>query len=369
MNRFLNRLSLVTIVALISISCGSREDNPDIKTINDISEFPKTVDLSLMASLDDSIPSMGISDIRIVDSLLIVSVNEDMNYWHLYSLPDYNPIDSMLNVGGGPGETVMPMPVSFASLIAGKEDSQKRIGLPTVVTSKMILMDLDKSEKGNTLRLDTVVDLPVEPGSPLTFMLGEDKVFNYTILPEEKKVKREIKDIVSGQSLTSNGEIAAIDLLNSRVVDDMSQISTLMTYPMVKPDGGKVAEIPSFNNVIYLYDTNTGESGKIIYPHLKRQTHYNAMNPEKSKPTFGGGYGYDDFFTLLRYIYKDDENKEEYLDFISWDGKPLGSIKLPNSDIRRCEISLLDNKLLCLVAGEDNIVSYDISAFLDSIKI
>ena len=105
----------------------------------EIEEFPINLDLTKQAPLDRSIPSMGIMELRVMDSLLIASVNEPHKFWHLYSLPDLELMDSVLDIGNGPGEFDIPVPATYISILE-KEEGKKSIAIPHISNYKMVIM-------------------------------------------------------------------------------------------------------------------------------------------------------------------------------------------------------------------------------------
>ena len=366
MKNIFRKLLWIVGIAIILTECdGSKTEL--ISTIR-IKEFPITIELSESDKIDNNITSFGITEIRVVDSLLIVSVTDNRGFWHFYSLPDCTLKDSIFDKGGGPGEFLYPVPCYMASIIKDTEN-KTTVAIPTIVNSKMIFLDLDRE---NSLSDDSPkdkrdeIEIPSISGTIATFMLDSNRILNFSIIPEEHRIQRDIINLSAGQQLGTT-DIKAFEILNATRAAIGSQVSLISTQPAIKPDGTMVAEIPNYNNEIYVYNTIDGESLRLIYPQQKPSVRKAEKLMSENKIIFGGGYGYDEFFTLLRYKMLFDNEQEEYLDLISWDGIPLGSIKLKNSHIRRCDIDLNQGVLYCLDSQNDIIECFDISKFINEI--
>ena len=344
---------------LLTVSCNHKESE---FSESEIISFPTTLDLTDIAPLPSSIPSFGIMDLRVVDSMLLVSVDDNRDFWHIYSLPSLEKVDSLLSIGGGPGETDMPVPASYVSEIRNKA-GKTIIAFPTIINSKMVLIDEKSGNNNLSYGIDTILEIPVERNSLITYMLDEDRILNYKVIPEQKRVLREI----IGLSVQKNHEIPLMEYLNKRHVDDMSEIFEIITIPAIQPGGRMIVEIPGFMNEQYLYDTKTGNGKKIIYPGLKNNVSNLRILSDK-RPIFGSAYGHEDYFTYLRYENQENGKVKTFMDFVDWNGNPLGSILLPDKTIRCADISEKNGLLICIDADLEGIMCYNISDFLKKIK-
>lgn len=359
-------LSTLLISTILFWGCDKKENTQAQIISEEITQYPVSLDLIMSEPLNIKVPSMGMTDFRIVDSLLIVSVNENHNFWHLFSLPDLETKDSIFDVGGGPGEFLMPIPASYLSNVR-KNNGTIVIGVPFLEKSKMELFNIKWGEDKIILDRESELNIPVERNSFISYMLGENNVLNLTIKPEEGRIEREIIELESSESAPSENVI--IKMLNNRKVEDLSQLPLLMTHPIVKPDGRFVAEIPGIKNEIYLYASDGSICKKIVFPELKKISEEIIRDKDYQKSIFKGGHGYDDFFTIMRYDTSGDREEKYYLDFINWDGKPLGTIQLPEKKIRSCDLSLDNSLLFCLDEEEDEMFSYDISDFIERLNL
>ena len=89
---------------------------------------------------------------------------------------------------------------------------------------------------------------------------------------------------------------------------------------------------------------------------------------EKYLAFFGGGYGHDDFFAFIRNEIRDEKVVNQYFDFLSWEGDPLGTINSGMKSIRRFDIDLSTGTLYCLDGESDTIRAFHLKSFFNDIK-
>lgn len=369
----LNKIILFSFVmtSLLLSSCNqNKSTGSDLdKEIRNL-DFPITLDLSTKEPLSDSISSIGITGFRIFDPLVVVSVEDNNGFLHVYSLPELTQYDNLLKVGGGPNEVPEVIPMDYASQFYDEKAGKTKLALPSLVNSRMFILDFTtNADNRQTLRLDTIIELPSENNSLLTFMLDNERILDFIVDMQNAKIKREILNIKTGEPEYPEFGIEAIEKLNDRQVEDLSKISLLTSYPIFRPNSSLVAEIPGYNNEIQMYDTKTGTSKKIIYKDFDQKISHADQLLENNHSLFDNGSGYEQFFTVIRNDWKSGNEPTKYLDFISWEGLPLGSIQLPYSNFIVCDISLKDGKLYCLNYETDKIDTYDISEFLKGLDV
>lgn len=361
---------IILSIILLLVSCGKKSEFIPDKSL-EVNKFPVTLGLKEISPVKDSLPTMGITGFRVIDSLLLVSVNEEKGFWRLYDLPNLELKDSIFNVGGGSGEYDFPIPASYISLLEGDKD-KTIISFPFKNNTRIMLMEYEVDDENNlTLNPIEELDLPLSSFPLITFMLDKKRILRYNVVPEEGKLIREIlspyndnKDYVAS--------IPVMAYLNSMKVDNTSDISALMTIPLIRPDGLMMVEAPYSDNELFISNTVTGENMKIRYPDLENVAHHISeplKTSEELPVIFEGGMSSKTFFSLLRYNVSEDGKKTEYLDFFSWEGKPLGSIKLPTIDIISVDIYRDKGWLFYHDSNKDKISAYDISNFLNDFDL
>lgn len=347
-SRFLRVAGLLSLAAL-GLSCGR-----DTHTSEMIVEgFPIEEVLECNEGQRLAIPSIGIMEINIAGDLLVVSTSDMSNSWHTYSLPEIEMTGSLFNVGGGPGELMMPAPGIIASFYSRDSDGHTMCIIPSVMNGKFIAGDLTAHRA-----TDTVINNRIGPTTVMSYRLNDSYWFNTEIVPDSCKIRR---SIVSRDGKAVNN--SAISVLNQTRADDISQMPLILFRPVIRPDGLLVAELPGFDPVIDVWNTETGESFRIRYPDLGNKQANARARMESNKPLFGGGVAFDDYFAIQRY----DDAGNSHIDFFTWQGKPLASLTLECGDIRRFAIDVNNGGLYCLDADQDVIIRFQIDDFLSKV--
>lgn len=341
----------LAFLALTVLSCSHKE-NPEEITVDG---FPVEEVLECGDGQTLDIPSMGIMEINIAGNLLVVSTSDISDSWQTYSLPEMELTGSMVNVGGGPGELMMPTPGIIASFYRREGDNHVMCIIPSVMNGKFIAGDLtDHSSK------DTVINNRIDPMTIMSYRLNDSLWFNTEIISDSCKLRRSI--VANDGSLVSN---RAITSLSQTTADDISQMPLILFRPVISPDGSLVAELPGFDAVINVWNTGSGDSFRIRYTDLSNGEVTARARMEANKPIFGSGVAFDEFFAIQRY----DEDGHSHVDFFDWKGSTLGSLALNCKDIRRFAIDVKNGGLYCLDAEQDAVVRFQIGDFLSRLAL
>lgn len=354
--------SLIIVVVMLS-GCLNNESNNLVEI--DSNQFPVKTDLNGKDITLPKIPSLGITEIKVVDSVMIVSVMGNENFWHFYSLPDMDSIGSYFNVGNGPYEFPVPIPC-FQSSFCKNERNENMAYIPIPGRHKMAQVNLSGMlTSGNYEDNSKILDIKAEQMPLWTYCLYHSKYLQAVVNPANNSIERSIRSFTADSISKADNEF--LDFLNSRKVESMENLQLLLTTPAIGQDGNKVAEIPGYDNQIVVYDTSGEEGVFIKYKDIPSDKGELARLAKQNLSPFGGGYGYDDFFTLIRNEIEDGKVINQHLDFISWDGTPLGSVNTGMNSIRRFDLDQANGTLYCLDGVSDEIKAYDIKAFLEEI--
>lgn len=354
---------LLGCLLILLAGCAKTESGNRVEI--EASQFPVKTDLQGKAVEIPEISSFGISEIKVVDSLLVVSVLDDKDFWHFYSLPKMDSIGRYFNVGNGTYEFPAPIPC-FQSSFCKNEDNEAMAYIPLPDRNKMAEVNLAKLLKERNLEGCATI-LNIKSGKmPLwAYGLGQDRYLQGVVNPEKKSLERYVRTFSEPESDDSGNEYR--DFLNSRTVESMEDIQMLLTTPAIGGNGSKVAEIPGYCNEIVVYEA-AGRGGVCIeYKDMPADKVKLSQLSRQGVSLLGGGYGYDNFFTLIRNEIEDEAVVNQYLDFVSWDGKPLGSINTGMNTLRRFDIDLRNGTLYCLDGMSDEIKAFDIKSFLEDI--
>lgn len=355
-------LGLAYLVIMLS-GCTNKRSNNLVEI--DASKFPVKTDLVGKAIQIPEISTFGITEIKVVDSIMVVSVMGNENFWHFYSLPDMDSIGSYFNIGNGPYEFPAPIPC-FQSSFCKNEQNETMAYIPLPGRHKMAQVNLSNMlTSGNYEDNYNVVDIKAEQMPLWTYCLDQSKYLQAVVNPENNSIERSIRSFTADSISKADNEF--LDFLNSRKVESMENLQLLLTTPAIGQDGNMVAEIPGYDNQIVVYDTSGADGVFIKYKDIPSDKTELALLAKQNLSPFGGGYGYDDFFTLIRNEIEDEKVINQHLDFISWDGTPLGSINTGMNSIRRFDLDQANGGLYCIDGTSDEIKAYDVKAFLKEI--
>lgn len=361
MKQFFNICSVFILIFLIGCKNSATNKPKEI----DVNQFPVSIDLNGKEMTLPEISSIGISEIKVLDSLLIVSVLEEKDFWHIYSLPDLDSVGRFFNVGNGPHEFTDPIPCFQSSFYSDHNNLFAYI--PLLFKQEMVEVNLsnllrDKNYEDNAKFLGVQSDqMPI-----WAYALDQSRYIQAVFDPDDISIQRTIKNF-SDQSIV-NIENGYLNMLNSRTVESMEDLQLLITSPAIGRSGKIVAEIPGYSNKIIIYKTDGAGGACVSYKNiLPSETKVKEL-ANKNLSFFGGGYGHDDFFAFIRNEIKDDKIVNQYFDFLSWDGCPLGTINTGSISIRRFDIDRTTGALYCLDGESDTINAYNIKSFLKDIK-
>lgn len=342
--------------------CGISSD----KTIKAVSSksFPVLLNLCEMKDSILDIHSFGISEIKVVDSLLVVSTLDNENFWHLYSLPSLDSVGKIFNVGNGPFELPMPVPC-FQSSFFHDEQNSIIVAVPQIDRQKILKINLSDFLKERDYNNAAIVDLKSSPMTIWTYCLDDNRYLQASVNAEQNQIVRNLIN-PSNKPYGNNGYF---EDLNERKVENPEDLQLLLTTPAIKPDGGKVAEIPGFSNKVTIYDTTDDEGVIIEYIDIPGDKGIVSQYMKNNVSLFGGGYGYDNYVAIIRNDIEQGSIVNQHIDFFSWEGCQLGSINLGKKSIRRFDIDEINGILLCLDSDKDAISAYDVSSFLKRLVV
>lgn len=128
-----------------------------------ITQFPRTIQLDAGEQIE--LDLIGIQDMLIHDSLMIVGTKNSRGYWSFFSLPDFDHKGDFLLQGNGPQEFLYPPSAGKAQFRS--EGRKTIIYIPDTNKGRMMRMDLSETLQNNDLRIVNMHDSL----SPLLFNL------------------------------------------------------------------------------------------------------------------------------------------------------------------------------------------------------
>ena len=304
-------------------------------------------------------------DFRIVDSILFVSTTSSPGLWHLYSLPSYDSIGRIIETGGGPLDLPMPLPCSMASFSTNKT-SGVSVSLPINESGKFLEFIVKDRNIGSDWKESVkTIYAPILPTTLWAYNMGNDIVFQASIIPDSCKIVRTLQSLSADTVFPSN---PALEILNGRTVDNMADIPSIITRPVLSTNGSKVAEIPGFSNEILIYEPLSDYYTSVRYPRQSFDENEIREMAARGISRFGWANGYDDFFAVVRNTISNKTVVDSSIDFISWEGNPLGTLRINQPNFRSFDIDLNSGTLYLLNADTDEIDFIDLSEFIDSLR-
>ncbi len=363
----LKRFSVIlTIITLLSACAGNGNKGFDssVKDI-DYKDFRVHKDISPTDIKILDLSSFGIMDFKIADSILLVSVTHSPGLWHLYSLPAVDSIGQILDLGSGPLEVPMPFPCSFASFLRDSKD-KTIVSLPINETGKILKFQLDGKKTAVDWKDSTqIVSAPIIPTTIWAYTLSDNLLYQARVIPDSCKITRSLWNMSNDSILPPN---RAITILNERRVENMGDIPSILTKPIISPDGKLVAEISGFQNEILIYNPKADNFITVRYPKINIDDDKIREMASRGISFLSTANGYDDFFAVVRNTIKDMTVEDRFIDFISWDGTPLGSLKIDLPNFRAFDIDTNSNTLYLLNRETDQIEFIDITDFVNSLS-
>jgi hypothetical protein len=343
------KYTLILILSALSIGFGTisctNSAGGDFEQLCNIEKFPieQKIDV-LNATQNLDIEGTNITDIRIADSLLIVSVAEDFGFWHVYSLPQITKIGSTLNVGVGAGDLPTRMQSTEASF--NVNDAGHIIAtIPVSTNSKYVITDL--TEIGDSISTYDQIDGSLMPNCIADYRLKNGASLRYCINPENPGIKRVI--VKNGKER----ENEAMMILNSKSVTDMSELSRLITYTAIQPNGTKVAEVSEYAASINIWDTANDDATSLIMSNIENTDDAIANRIADNKPLYSGCIGYDKFFIAQRIDYNTHNKPQSAsVEFFGWNGKALGCLTFNSTDVKRVDIDIHSGDMYILTSTQ-----------------
>lgn len=119
-----------------------------------ITQFPQTIQLDPGEPVE--LDLIGIQDMLIHDSLMIVGTSNSRGYWSFFSLPDFEHKGDFLLQGNGPQEFRYPPSAGKAQFRA--EDGKTVIYISDTNKGRIMCMDLSETLRAKELRIVNVRD-------------------------------------------------------------------------------------------------------------------------------------------------------------------------------------------------------------------
>lgn len=339
------RCTLSATCVLFMLACNRTHNTNQTKN-HIIEKFPiiETID---DASTQLDIGAIGILDFRVVDSLLLVSTQAKTDLWQIYKLPTNEHIKSIFNIGAGPHEISSPVPFLYTSIYRDHHGNC-HISFFEKPTKRLISIDLSRINEQNERSFMTeTYNQPVSTLDLYSFLMPNGNIYNIRPDFENLRINRSVfqgMDDITYKSLVS--------INNKQVVDDISQLGSIMTFPLFSPDGRYIADI-SMNGSISLIDITQDSAISL--------THSKSILDDSD--TISPVQAFENYFTIIK---TNNEIHKSSVEFISWSGEPLLELILPNNHTSFIYIN--KGILYTLDSETETIFSYNIHNVMNTLN-
>lgn len=320
-----NSLLALTILSSVGCKSGSTSSNyMSFEEVSYVTEFPRTVNLDSAEKID--LNMVGMQDIAIQDSLLIVSTPSNDGCWAIYSLPEFTPKGRYLLKGNGPEEFLFPPWVGSASF--RDEDDALCAYIADNSKGRMFRMNVSRSVENQKLDIRVVND-SLPPLLFVTVYIDSTTYLFRTITDDQSQQLRFFRR--NGQDETP----PFLEVLNRAKVrantGDHNILSALIRY---SASNNKLVEMPVALNNINIYAPD-GSFARTVCIGRKLDNVDDIQKIEFfDRPyTYASLRIYDDFFGVL-YMGETDKSFElgrtklPKIQLFDWQGEPLLEIEL-----------------------------------------
>ena len=318
-------------------------------------EMPKSVALS---GRDAKIEVMGALDLKVVDTMLVITTMKTTGFWSFYSLDDKEHMGDFLSKGNSDKE-FLGKPIVGTQHFEKDENGNDICYIYDFRKGGFKRFNMTKSIRENSLDI-----VPMEIKIPAT-------VFSWTMLdfdnivisePDESRTF-ERRSLLSNNQRIEKPVFAIFEDMVTKPDGDINDIGTFMGH---RPHLNRIVECGKKLNRIYLYDIDGGFS-KILS--VKEDVPSNVSivietSPELKQDCFRYLECFDDCFCVLfsgNDALKEETSPQNSKIFVfDWEGTPIISINLDRA-VTSFSFDWPRKKLYTLNFRTEEISEFDIS--------
>lgn len=368
------KIMLLALVLFAAAGCKEKKVYPAaeymaFEQVEFVDDFPMNETLSGGELLDLGL--LGALDVRVHDSLLILTTQDNMGQWSFFALPETRPLGKYLVRGRGPNEFLSLPWVSDADFFT--DGGEQMASIYNFDSGKLLYMNMTRTLRDGVLSMTEAASL-----EPSLFTVR--RVDGKTIFCEAMNDRegREERSIVGD---TTHRE--ALEMLNSAKVGydvedgvtDMDNINVIGKHTIVKPGARRVVETGLLLNRLNIYDLE-GDFRKTVCvgaADLESIAEVCRIDRRERTWVYSITRAYPDFFVVLNTNYASlDEmlgtvpSPMPALLFFDWEGKPLARITADRR-FATYDIDLKTGMLYTLNDGTEEVFRYDIGAVLGAL--
>jgi len=337
-----------------------------LEDVNYINNFPLTFSLQdeFMLGIDE-IDVIGVKDIAIYDSIMILATRDKNAFWSFVSLPEHNVLGSFLHGGSGPLEFTQAPKADISGNLY-EENGSLFAYIYDFDTGRLVKMDISSSiEKG---KLHAHEMKPSLPRALFDLAIIDSTKFVYKIPSDDRTQQiRYMNDRKSGTIFLF------MDKLNAASIKEGEDLNILSTATKLNLKNNKIVEMPIGLNYINLYSLY-GSWGKTICigEELDNIEKIQYKNKWERMYTFSDIRIFPDFFGVIYINEREDDYEMKRTHYPSillfdWEGNALVEIKL-NRYATSFDFDLVNGSLYAFDVESDDFFYYNVADILGKIK-
>jgi hypothetical protein len=327
-----------------------------------VEKFPQTFTLDHPVEVETDV--IGIRDLFIYDSLLVLSTTDAEGLWSFLSLPGLGFEGKFLTIGNGPYEFFQSPWVNRAKFF--EEEGTRYAGIYNFMKGELYKVNIDASIRSRELSISKLNDSL--PKSLFDFaMIDSANYFCKEISPRETQQIRYFLE--AGEKIVP----PHLEKLNSASVGEGGDFNILATITKIDAGRNLVVEMPASLNYINLYSPD-GSFGKTICIGDKLDNIGKIQDKPRwsRKFTFAHTMLYAQFWGVVYWdidmkTYDGQQGTSSSILLFGYDGTPLAEIKF-DTFVTSFDIDFANGELYTLNHQADAFCKYDVRHILKKLE-
>lgn len=333
---------LLGITLIVSACITGTNDEFTFEIKESITNFPNVYHLE--GGTPVNVPSIGIIDIAVKDSLLLLSsINDDDGYLSVYDPNNASIIGSGFKKGRAGGE--FNGPKSFGALgLTCSDDGQKACTIDG--NGDLVVIDIEESLNSGGTTFDIFAKKP-GMSAPKMILINDSTAFVKSVNTEGNGFERSLLERKGNRIAIQTTQ--SLDCIHVQNSDKLNIISTLPAYNNKLQ---VIAEACLQLSLIHLYSIDGNVSKTLITGNSVSINQISKIREQDIREQYLHICAKEQFFAALKY---DASEKEQLsgkvlpcIQLFDWDGNPLCEYHLPipastfDIDVKNKELYVFD---------------------------
>jgi hypothetical protein len=329
-----------------------------------VEEFPTTFQLDEPQHILEDV--IGVMDIKVIDSIMLVATSEVIGMWKFYSLPTYRYLGKFLNQGNGPTEFLFTPFLSHSTFIC--EDFSLTAYIRDNQRGDVISMDIGKSIKNQKLEY-TKLDINIPNSVLVSTTIDNNKFFIKEI---SNDFTQQVRYVIDGGVKDTLEIFSALNGARVSPGEDHNILAGAIAYSHSKQ---LILEMPAMLNYLNLYNLDGSFTKTICYGDKMMSIGGIEQVMEFDRiQTFRGYALFDNFFGVMWGGNTELEEqkmigKPRSILLFDWEGNPLAEIKINDKYATSFDIDLINGRLYTSSYHSDELLCYDVTDVLAALKL